>query len=66
MPLRYQDEIVDWGNPDRSASWYSVQPRDSRYVVMAVNISSARPPPTLSFFVNYTFVNRCALIIFIV
>lgn len=51
MPLRYQDEIVDWGNPDRSASWYSVQPRDSRYVVMAVNISFS--PAT-----SYAFIFR--------
>lgn len=43
MLLRYQDEIVDCGSPDRSASWYSVQPRASRYVVMAVNMSFSLP-----------------------
>ena len=25
MFFRYQDEMVDWGKPERSASWYSVQ-----------------------------------------
>ena len=39
MFLRYQDEMVDWGKPERSASWYSVQPRSSRYVVMAARMS---------------------------
>ena len=24
MFFRYQDEMVDWGKPERSASWYSV------------------------------------------
>ena len=27
ISLRYQDEMVDWGMPERTESWYSVQPR---------------------------------------
>ena len=64
--LRYHEEIVDWGKPERSASWYSVQPRSSRYVVMAERISFTCITPLLVFFVNYTFVYRCSLIILIV
>lgn len=37
--LRYQEEMVDWGRPERSASWYSVQPRLSRYRVISARIS---------------------------
>lgn len=30
MPFLYHEEMVDCGSPERSASWYSVQPRASR------------------------------------
>lgn len=37
--FRYHEEIVDCGSPERSASWYSVQPLFCLYVVMVVRIS---------------------------
>ena len=37
--FRYQEEIVDCGRPERSASWYSVQPRSSRYAVITERMS---------------------------
>ena len=64
--LRYQEDMVDWGKPECSASWYSVQPRSSRYVVMAARISFTTLTPLLVFFVNYTSMNRCNLIICVV
>ena len=66
MFLRYQDEMVDWGRPERSASWYSVQFLSSRYVVIVARMSFKIRTPLLVFFVNYTATNRCKLIIYIV
>jgi len=66
MFLRYQEDMVDWGKPERSASWYSVQPLSSRYVVMDFRISFTALIPLLVIFVNYTSMNRCNLIIYIV
>lgn len=37
--FRYQEDMVDWGKPERSASWYSVQPLSCRYAVMVSRIA---------------------------
>ena len=63
MFLRYHEEIVDWGRPERSASWYSVHPLASRYSVMVARISFTTITPLLVFFVNYTLTNRCSIFV---
>ena len=66
MFLRYHEEIVDWGRPECSASWYSVHPLASRYSVMVARISFTTITPLLVFFVNYTSINRWYLIFCVV
>ena len=51
MFFRYQDEMVDWGKPERSASRYSVQPRSTRYSVIDARMSFTASTPMLVFFV---------------
>ena len=48
MFFRYHDEIVDCGSPERSESWYSVQPRSSRYFAIRSRISFNTFPPNAS------------------
>ena len=66
MSFLYHDEIVDCGKPERSASWYSLHPRSSRYSVIADRTSFISIPLLLAFFVDYTSLYRCILIICIV
>ena len=66
MSFLYHDEIVDCGRPERSASWYSLHPRSSRYSVIADRTSLISIPLLLAFFVDYTSLYRCVLIIRIV
>ena len=42
---------MDWGSPERSASWYSVQPLSCLYAVMVARISSKIDHP-------FTFIHR--------
>lgn len=56
--FRYQDEMVDWGKPERSASWYSVQPLCSLNSVIDERMSFTKRTPLLVFFVNYTLTYR--------
>ena len=62
----YHDEIVDCGRPERSASWYSLHPRSSRYSVIADRTSFISIPLLLAFFVDYTSLDRCIIIIYVV
>ena len=64
--FRYHDEMVVWGRPECSASWYSLQPRSNRYCVIAERISFTRCHSLLAFFANYTPTYRCILIINVV
>ena len=66
MSFLYHDEIVDCGKSERSASWYSLHPRSSRYSVIADRTSFISIPLLLAFFVDYTSLYRCVLIISIV
>lgn len=50
--LQYQEDIVVWGRPERSASWYSVQP-GFRHLLFFVNSKN----PVFKPFVAYFFVN---------
>lgn len=61
--FRYQEEIVDWVSPDRSASWYSVQWRSVLNLVIFCRMSNSSPP-ILNILVHYTNGNTCKIIYF--
>lgn len=52
----YQEDMVDWGKPERSASWYSVHPRSSQYAVMVVRTVFMVSAPLIVFLVDYTLI----------
>lgn len=59
MFLQYQEDMVVWGNPKRSASWYFVQTLSSRYAVMVQRTAFILFVPLLVYFVKYTSIERC-------
>ncbi len=66
MSFLYHEEIVDRREkPERSASWYSDQPRASRCVLIIPRIYLSFSHRQ-RFFVYYTVKNRCILIVIIV
>ena len=67
MPFLYQEEMVDCGRPERSASWYSDHPLASRSRLMISKISVTISPPLifrLLYFEKSLHFNNCCRIIY--